>query len=87
MCGLPRSAGDTGTRGTTGVRIRRRRELASPVVRRYTTQTEFDSDRMPMAARGLHVASVGSDPTGGLRVVWSSHRRYSIERRDQREPV
>jgi hypothetical protein len=37
-----------------------------------------------MAALGLHVASIGSEPTGEIRVVWSPHRRYSI---DLRAPV
>ena len=72
------------------MRNRKRRPITAPVVRRYPSQTEFDRDRLAMTAGGLHVASIGTDPTGELRVVWSPHRRYSIEsveRRGQPEPV
>jgi hypothetical protein len=67
--------------------LRKRRQADTPVVRRYAGQGEFDGDRPRMAGRGMHVASIGTDPDGGIRVVWSPHRRYSIEVRSQRESV
>ena len=49
---------------------RKRRPITAPVVRRYASQVEFDLDRSRMTRDGLHVASVGSDPSGALRVVF-----------------
>ena len=84
---IPCRPTDWGSPGDKALRTRKRRHMAAPVVRRYPSQSAFDHDRSTMTARGLHVASIGTDPTGEIRVVWSPHRRYSIERRDQREPV
>ena len=67
------------------MRIRKRGQILTPIVRRYAGEAEFDADRPGMTAQGMHVASIGTDPAGELRVVWSPHRRYSIELRGQRE--
>jgi hypothetical protein len=66
------------------LRFRKKRQTDTPVVRRYADQLEFDTDRVEMGAAGMHVASTGADPRGGIRVVWSPHRRYSIELRELR---
>ena len=82
----PRGVAQVST-GDITLRIRKRRQTETPVVRRYDGQEEFDRDRPRMASGGMHVASIGTDPEGGIRVVWSPHRRYSIEVRSQRESV
>jgi hypothetical protein len=60
-----------------GLLLRRRRGgTKPPVVKLYESHAEYDDDGEVMTADGWYLSSHAELPDGGVRAVWTRHRRY-----------